>query len=54
MSDRSILTSLLVGLCSAGEAVLPAWLLERWFGRAFTFGDLRRVIGIVATGGGTS
>ena len=43
MSDRSILTSLFVGFCSAGEAVLAAWLLDRWFGRAFTFGDLRRV-----------
>ena len=43
MSDRSFLTSLFVGFCSAGEAVLAAGLLERWFGRAFTFGDLRRV-----------
>jgi hypothetical protein len=29
MSDRSIFTSLFVGSCSAGEAVLAAWLLER-------------------------
>ena len=42
MSDRSFLTSVFLGFCSAGEAVLAAGLLERWFGRAFTFGDRRR------------
>jgi PAS domain S-box-containing protein len=51
MSDRSILTSLFGGFCSAGEAVLAAWLLERWFGRAFTFGDLRRVTGFLVAAG---
>jgi len=51
MSDRSILTSLFVGFCSAGEAVLAAWLLERRFGRAFTFGDLPRVIGFLVAAG---
>jgi len=45
MSDRSPSTSILKGLCNAGEAVLLAWLLERWFGRPFTFCDLRRVGG---------
>jgi len=32
MSDRSLLTALLKGVCNAGEAVLAAWLLERWSG----------------------
>src|SRR5215510_6989661 len=45
MSDRSLSTSILKGFCNAGEAVLLAWLLERWFGRPFTFCDLRRVGG---------
>src|SRR5262245_65615603 len=47
MSDRSVATSILKGFCNAGEAVLLAWLLERWFGRPFTFGDLRRVAGLL-------
>ena len=45
LSDRSLSTSILKGFCNAGEAILVAWLLERWFGRPFTFGDLRRVVG---------
>ena len=48
VSDRSLWTSTFKGFCSAGEAVLAAWLLERWFARPFTFGDLRRVLGFVA------
>jgi len=49
MSDRLLLTSLLKGFCNAGEAVLVAWLLVRWFGGApFHFGDIRRVIGFFA------
>jgi len=48
MSDRSIWTSLFKGFCNAGEAVLVAWLIERWFGRPFAFDDLRRVLGFVA------
>src|SRR5262249_54913251 len=42
------LTSVLKGVCNAGEPVLLAWLLERWFGPTFTFGDLRRVVGFIA------
>jgi PAS domain S-box-containing protein len=45
MSDRSLSTSILKGFCNAGEAVLLAWLLDRWFGWPFTFCDLRRVGG---------
>jgi PAS domain S-box-containing protein len=48
MSDRSFLTSVLKGFCNAGEVVLMAWLLERWFGRSFAFGDLRRVAAFFA------
>ena len=33
-------TSTFKGFCNAGEAVFAAWLLERWFGRLSTFGDL--------------
>jgi integral membrane sensor domain MASE1 len=47
MSDRSLLTSLLKGVCNAGEAVLVAWLLEQWFDRPFRFDDLRRLAGFL-------
>jgi len=45
ISDRNVLTSLLKGFCNAGEALLVAVLIERWFGRPFAFVDLRRVLG---------
>ena len=51
MSDRNLLASLLKGFCNAGEAVLAAWLLERWFGWPFRFANLRRVAGFLAAAG---
>ena len=48
LSDRQLLTSLLKGVCNAGEAVLVCWLLERWFGRSFAFSDIRQVFGFLA------
>jgi integral membrane sensor domain MASE1 len=51
MSDRSLLTSLLKGICNAGEVVLATWLLERLFGRPFEFGDLHRVAGFLVAAG---
>jgi PAS domain S-box-containing protein len=48
MSDRGFLTALFKGFCNSGEAILAAWLLERWFGLPFKFGDLRRVVGFLA------
>jgi integral membrane sensor domain MASE1 len=47
MSDRSLLTALFKGFCNAGEAVMAAWLLERWFARPFRFANLRRVVGFL-------
>src|SRR5262249_57864598 len=46
-AGREILTSIFNGFWNAGEALLVAWLLERWFGQPFTFGDLRRVVGFL-------
>jgi len=51
LSDRSLLTATFKGLCNAGEAVLAAWVLERWFGRPFTMGDLRAVAGLLSAAG---
>src|SRR5262249_56267580 len=45
LSDRSLLTAVLKGLCNAGEAALVAGLIKRWFGHPFAFDDLRRVLG---------
>src|SRR5215510_1535972 len=46
-AGRELLTSIFNGSWNAGEALMVAWLLERWFGQSFTFGDLRRVVGFL-------
>jgi PAS domain S-box-containing protein len=51
ISDRGLIASMFRSICSAGEAVFVAWLLERWFGRAFTFSDLPRVAGFLGVAG---
>jgi hypothetical protein len=51
VSDRGPLTSLFNGAWNAGEALLAAWLLERWFGRSFTFRNLPRVAGFLVAAG---
>jgi PAS domain S-box-containing protein len=51
MGDRSLWTSVFKGFCNAGEAVLTAWLIERWFGRAFALDNVRHVLGFVAAAG---
>src|SRR5262245_35831750 len=51
VSDRGLLPSMVRSICSAGEAVLVAWLLERWFGRPFAFSGLTRVAGFLAVAG---
>jgi PAS domain S-box-containing protein len=51
MGDRSLWTSVFKGFCNAGEAVLTAWLIERWFGRAFALDNVRHVLGFVVAAG---
>ena len=36
VSDKGLITPILRSICSAGEAVFVAWLLERWFGRGLS------------------
>ena len=48
MSDRNLWTALFKGCFYAGEALVVAGLIERWFGRPFAFDDLHRVLGFVA------
>ena len=48
MGDRSVWDAAASALCNTGEALLAAWLIERWFGSGFTLGRLRNVLGLVA------
>jgi PAS domain S-box-containing protein len=45
LSDRSLWTSIAKSPCNAGEALLTAWLVERWFGRPFELDSLHRTMG---------
>ena len=46
--DPFIWAAIGFGLCNAGEAVLVAWFIERYFGSAFSLGRLPCVLGLVA------
>ena len=48
LGDRNIWSTLIFAVSNAGEAVLTAWFIERYFGRPFSFGRLRNVLGFVA------
>ena len=45
--DRNLWSAVLFALCNAGEAVLTAWLTERYFGPDFRLNRLRAVLGLV-------
>jgi signal transduction histidine kinase len=46
--DRSLWSAVLFALCNAGEAVLTAWLIQRYFGSDFRLSKLRNVLGLAA------
>jgi signal transduction histidine kinase len=46
--DRNLWSSILFAVCNAGEAVLAAWFIERYFGAGFRLIRLRNVLGLVA------
>jgi len=48
LGDRNLWGSLLFAFCNAGEAVLTAWFIERYFGSGFRLGKLRNVLGLFA------
>ena len=48
MGDRSFVGAIVFGLCNAGEALLAAWLIERYFGSSFNLGKLSNVLGMLA------
>jgi two-component sensor histidine kinase/integral membrane sensor domain MASE1 len=45
--DRSIWGATAFAFCNAGEALLTAWLIERYFGPGFSLGRLRNVLGLL-------
>src|SRR5450631_2779103 len=48
LGDRSIWSAIVFALCNAGEALLVAGLIERYFGSAFSLGRLRHVLALLA------
>ncbi len=48
MGDRSVWSATAFAFCNAGEALFTAWLIERYFGSAFSIGSLRNVLGLLA------
>jgi PAS domain S-box-containing protein len=47
LGDRNLWSSVVFALCNAGEAVLTAWLIERYFGSPFSLDGLRHVLGLL-------
>lgn len=51
LGDRNVASAVVFALCNAGEAMLLAWLIERYLGEDFRFDSVRRVLGFfLATG----
>src|SRR5215468_4479674 len=48
MGDRNVWSATASALCNAGEALLAAWLIERYFGSGFSLDRLRNVLGLLA------
>ena len=48
LGDRNIPSAIVFALCNAGEAVLAAALIERYFGSPFDLDRLRHVLGLLA------
>src|SRR5262249_29938984 len=48
LGDRNIWSAVVFATCNAGEAVLVAWLIERYFGLQFSLDRLRNVLGLLA------
>jgi PAS domain S-box-containing protein len=48
MGDRTVWSATAFAFCNAGEALLTAWLIERYVGSRFTLGRLRHVLALLA------
>ena len=47
LGDRTVWSALVFAVCNAGEAVIVAGLIERYFGSAFSLGRLLHVLGLL-------
>ena len=47
LGDRTIWSALVFAVCNAGEAVIVAGLIERYFGSSFSLGRLLHVLGLL-------
>src|SRR5262249_40859984 len=54
LGDRNLASTLVFALCNAGEAVLIAWLFQRWVGPGYQLDRLRGVVGFFAAAGGAT
>src|SRR5262245_66174952 len=45
LGDRNLASSIVFALCNAGEALLAAGLIDRYFGSPFALDRLRHVLG---------
>jgi two-component sensor histidine kinase/integral membrane sensor domain MASE1 len=48
LGGKGLPTAVSFALCNVGEALLVAWLVDRWSGRPFKFDDLRGIWGFLA------
>ena len=46
MANRNVWEAPAFAVCNAGEVLLVAWLIERWFGRRFRLEDIPQVTGL--------
>src|SRR5262249_60628343 len=51
---RNMWLALAFGFVNAGETLLTAWLIRRWFGSTFKLDDVRQVLGFMVTGAAAS
>jgi PAS domain S-box-containing protein len=47
LGDRNLWSTIVFALCNAGEALITAGLIERYFGSPFSLNRLRNVLGLV-------
>jgi len=48
LGDRNVWSAVLFGLCNAGETVLTAWIVQKYFGPDVRLSKLRSVLGLVS------
>jgi PAS domain S-box-containing protein len=45
--DRNLWLAIAFGVLDVGEVLIPAWLIERWFGAVFKLEEVRQVLGFL-------